>query len=90
MSGHMPPQGDIARINRRENISQSGAVGTTPCQPIIFPVIMNSSLNTATRYPMSAFLEGRCAPKTYSKWLRVKADCLLRRDKKRGKPPAFA
>jgi hypothetical protein len=51
---------------------------------------MNSPLNTTTRYPIPAFLEGRCAPKTYSKWLRVKADCLLRRDKKRGKPYAAA
>jgi hypothetical protein len=39
---------------------------------------------------MPAFLEGRCTPETYSKWLRVKADYLLERDKKRHKPYAAA
>jgi hypothetical protein len=51
---------------------------------------MDITLNTTTRYPMPDFMEGQCASKTYSKWLRVKADTLLRRDKKRGKPYAAA
>jgi hypothetical protein len=41
---------------------------------------------TATStYPLPGFLEGRCAPADYWKWLHNKADTLLKRDKKRGK-----
>ncbi|MBA4388424.1 MAG: hypothetical protein C0404_10620 [Verrucomicrobia bacterium] len=41
------------------------------------------------KYPLPAFLEGRCTPSFYYKWLHQKADSLLKRDKKRRKPYAL-
>jgi hypothetical protein len=41
-----------------------------------------------SKYPLPAFLEGRCNPADFYKWLDVKGQTLLRRDKKRGKPYA--
>ena len=41
------------------------------------------------RYPVPAFLKGRCLPSVFSKWLDVKTDTLWKRDKKRGKPYAL-
>ena len=43
------------------------------------------SLRELAKYPLPAFLEGKCAPSVYFKWLNCKADTLLKRDKKRGK-----
>jgi hypothetical protein len=40
-------------------------------------------------YPMPARLEGRCTQSVFIKWLNVKADSLLTRDRKRGKPYAM-
>lgn len=40
-------------------------------------------------YPLPAFLAGRCTESVFIKWLNVKADSLLTRDKKRAKPYAF-
>ena len=34
------------------------------------------------KYPLPPFLEGRCTPAVYYKWLTNKADTLLKRDKK--------
>jgi hypothetical protein len=42
------------------------------------------------KYPLPAFLEGRCVPSEFYKWLYCKADTMLKRDKKRGKPYARA
>jgi hypothetical protein len=41
-------------------------------------------------YPLPGFLEGRCSHSKYLKWLNNKADTLVKRDKKRGKPYALA
>jgi hypothetical protein len=41
-------------------------------------------------YPLPGFLEGRLSHSVYVKWLNNKADTLLKRDKKRGKPYAAA
>lgn len=49
---------------------------------------MRISLRELARYPMPSFLKGRCEPGVYGKWLHNKADTLLKRDKKRGKPYA--
>lgn len=38
------------------------------------------------KYPFPSFLEGRCTPSVYLKWLDVKVGTLFRRDKKRHKP----
>jgi len=40
------------------------------------------------KYPLPAFLERRCIPSEFYKWLDVKADTMLKRDRKRGKPYA--
>jgi len=40
------------------------------------------------KYPLPAFLEGRCTPSVFYKWMNCKADTLFRRDKKRGMPYA--
>jgi hypothetical protein len=40
-------------------------------------------------YPLPTFLAGRCTEPVFIKWLNVKADSLLTRDKKREKPYAF-
>jgi hypothetical protein len=40
------------------------------------------------KYPLPAFLEGRCVPSEFYKWINCKADTMLKRDKKRGKPYA--
>jgi hypothetical protein len=47
---------------------------------------MKIPLAELIKYPLPAFLNGRCEPKVYYKWLLVKAITLLRRDKKRKKP----
>jgi hypothetical protein len=39
-------------------------------------------------YPLPGFLAGRCSHTVYVKWLNNKADTLIKRDKKRGKPYA--
>jgi len=49
---------------------------------------MTIPLLELTKYPLPAFLEGRCTHAEYFKWLRGKGNNLLRRDKKRGKPYA--
>jgi len=41
------------------------------------------------KYPLPGFLEGRCDPAVFAKWLDAKADTLETRDKKRGKPYAM-
>jgi len=41
------------------------------------------------KYPLPSFLEGRCTPSAYYKWLHGKARTILRRDKKRKKPYAL-
>src|ERR1035437_3291979 len=41
------------------------------------------------KYPVPAFLEKRCVPSEFYKWLEVKADTLRKRDLKRGKPYAL-
>lgn len=43
-----------------------------------------------TRYVPPDFLAGRCDKAVYYKWLKVKANTLLKRDRKRGKPYALA
>jgi hypothetical protein len=43
-----------------------------------------------TKYPLPAFLKDRCTPSVYKKWLDNKADTLLKRDRKRGRPYAAA
>jgi hypothetical protein len=40
-------------------------------------------------YPLPAFLQGRCDPSVFIKWLNVKSDSLLSRDIKRKKPYAL-
>jgi hypothetical protein len=45
-------------------------------------------LTLIQKYPMPDFLKGRCSESDYIKWLRNKADTLLKRDKKRNKPYA--
>jgi hypothetical protein len=40
------------------------------------------------KYPLPAFLEGRCVPSVFYKWINIKAETLLLRDQKRGKPYA--
>jgi hypothetical protein len=40
------------------------------------------------KYPLPAFLKGRCAPSEFYKWINNKADTLLKRDRKHGKPYA--
>ena len=42
------------------------------------------------KYPLPSYLEGKCTPTVYYKWLRNKADTLLKRDKKRRRPYALA
>jgi hypothetical protein len=42
------------------------------------------------KYPLPSFLEGRCTPTVYYKWLNNKAETLLKRDLKRRKPYAAA
>jgi hypothetical protein len=42
-----------------------------------------------SKYPLPPFLEGRCVPADFCKWLQVKSQTLLRRDRKRKKPYAF-
>jgi hypothetical protein len=41
------------------------------------------------KYPFPSFLEGRCTPSVYLKWLDKKATTLLKRDKQRRKPYAL-
>ncbi len=43
------------------------------------------SFRELAKYPLPGFLEGKCPPSVYFKWLNCKADTLLKRDKKRGK-----
>jgi hypothetical protein len=50
---------------------------------------MTISLLELAAYPLPVFLEGRCTHSAYVKWLNNKADTLLKRDKKRGKPYAI-
>jgi hypothetical protein len=49
---------------------------------------MKLSLKELATYPLPSFLEGRCTHSIYVKWLNNKADTLIKRDKKRGKPYA--
>jgi len=42
-----------------------------------------------THYVPPDFLAGRCDKTVYYKWLKVKANTLLKRDRKRGKPYAL-
>jgi hypothetical protein len=46
------------------------------------------SLKELAAYPLPGFLEGRLSHSVYVKWLNNKADTLIKRDKKRGKPYA--
>ena len=39
-------------------------------------------------YPLPSFLEGRCDRAVFAKWLDIKAETLLSRDRNRGKPYA--
>jgi hypothetical protein len=39
-------------------------------------------------YPLPSFLKGKCSHTVYIKWLNNKADTILKRDKRRGKPYA--
>ena len=41
------------------------------------------------KYPLPSFLEGKCTPSAYFKWLHAKADGVLTRDKKRRKAYAL-
>jgi len=41
------------------------------------------------KYPLPSFLEGKCTPTVYYRWLHIKAATLLKRDKKRQKPYAL-
>jgi hypothetical protein len=41
------------------------------------------------KYPLPVFLEGKCTPSAYFKWLNEKAETLCLRDKKRKKPYAL-
>jgi uncharacterized protein (DUF2344 family) len=50
---------------------------------------MSTTPSPGTRYSMPAFLKNKCTPAVYSRWLRVKSNSLLKRDKKRGKPYAI-
>jgi len=42
------------------------------------------------KYPLPSFLEGKCTPSAYFKWLDAKANTIFRRDRKRRKPYAIA
>ncbi|MGA2506368.1 MAG: hypothetical protein ABSF80_02715 [Chitinispirillaceae bacterium] len=42
-----------------------------------------------SQYPFPSFLEGRCTPAVYYKWLNKRADSVFTRDKKRRKPFAL-
>jgi hypothetical protein len=53
------------------------------------PPDQNTHLLDWPTYPLPSFLEGRCDQTVFVKWLDVKADSLLSRDKKRGKPYAL-
>jgi hypothetical protein len=46
---------------------------------------MSISLLELEKYPLPHFLVGKCLHPEYYKWLRNKADTILKRDKKRGK-----
>jgi hypothetical protein len=50
--------------------------------------IMKISPRLLLKYPLPDFLIGSCTQNEYFRWLRNKADTLLKRDKKRGKPYA--
>jgi|WetSurMetagenome_2_1015567.scaffolds.fasta_scaffold92801_3 hypothetical protein len=45
--------------------------------------------STSAKYQLPAFLEGQCTHAVYFKWLTNKADTLLKRDRKHGKPYAM-
>jgi hypothetical protein len=52
--------------------------------------LKNLLLRDLNQYPLPSFLQGKCEHAVYCKWLRNKADTLLKRDKRRGKPYALA
>lgn len=47
---------------------------------------MSTLAKELPKYPLPAFLEGRCSPQVFYKWLSIKGETLLLRDQKRKKP----
>ena len=50
---------------------------------------MKLLLREQAQYPLPPFLQGKCEHAVYCKWLRNKAETLLKRDKARGKTYAL-
>lgn len=50
---------------------------------------MPTLIEDLVKYPLPAFLAGRCDPVEFHKWINNKADTLRKRDMKHGKPYAL-
>ena len=69
----------------RSTQQKSGSAARSAVEPLASGPL----LALLAKYPLPSFLQGKCKPSLYYKWLKNKADTLLKRDKNRGKPYAL-